>query len=67
MRTVVNEELRDTIRVLCMVGVDYYEVVDTETDTVVAIDREINTANKICAEFNSKNNTMRYAVNFVNN
>ena len=67
MRTVANEELRDTIRTLCMVGIDYYEIVDTDTDTVVAIDRERNTANKICAVFNSKNNTMRYVVNFVNN
>ena len=65
MRTVVNEELRDTIRVLCMVGVDYYEVVDTETDTVVAIDREINTANKICAEYNK--DSVNYEVNFINN
>ena len=67
MRTVANDELRDTIRTLCMLGVDYYEVVNTLTDEVVAISREREQADRICAEFNSKNNTMRYAVNFVNN
>ena len=65
MRTVANEELRDIIRVLCMIGVDYYEIVNTLTDTVVAISREREQANKICAEYNK--DSVNYEVNFINN
>ena len=65
MIKVLNEELRDTIRVLCMIGVDYYEVVNTLTDEVVAISREREQANKICAEYNK--DSVNYKVSFINN
>lgn len=65
MRKVLNEELMDTIIVLCMIGVDYYEVVNTLTDEVVAISREREQANKICAEYNKY--SVNYKVNFINN
>lgn len=65
MRTVANEELRDTIRVMCMVGIDYYEVVNTLTDTVVAVSREREQADRICAEYNK--DSLNYKVNFINN
>ena len=65
MRTVANEELRDTIRVLCMIGVDYYEIVNTLTDTVVEISREREQADRICAEYNK--DSINYKVNFINN
>ncbi len=65
MRTVANEELRDTIRTMCMLGIDYYEIVNTLTDTVVAISREHEQANKICAGFNK--DSVNYEVNFINN
>ena len=65
MRTVVNEEIRDIIRTMCMLGIDYYEVVDTLTDTVVAISREREQADRICAEYNK--DSVNYKVNFINN
>lgn len=65
MRTVANEELRDTIRTMCMLGIDYYEVVNTLTDEVVSISREREQANKICAEYNK--DSANYEVNFINN
>lgn len=65
MRTVVNEELRDTIRTMCAYGIDYYEIVNTLTDIVVAISREREQADRICAEYNK--DSLNYKVNFVNN
>lgn len=65
MRTVANEELRDTIRTMCAYGIDYYEIVNTLTDTVVAISREREQAYKICAEYNKE--SVNYVVNFINN
>lgn len=65
MRTVANEELRDTIRTMCMLGIDYYEVVNTLTDEVVAISREREQADRIYAEYNK--DSLKYKVNFINN
>ena len=39
MRKVINEELRDTIRTMCAYGIDYYEIVNTSNDMIVAISR----------------------------
>lgn len=67
MRKVVNEELRDTIRTMCAYGIDYYEIVNTSNDMIVAISREIEQANKICEEYNNKFYTTEFKVNFINN
>lgn len=67
MRTVANEELRDTIRTMCMLGIDYYEIVNTDNDMIVAISREREQANKIRDEFNKKYCTVNFKVNFINN
>ena len=65
MRTVANGELRDTIRTMCMLGIDQYEGVNTLTDEVVAISREREQADRICAEYNK--DSINYKVKFINN
>ena len=67
MRKVLNEELRDTIRTMCAYGIDYYEIVDTSKDIIVAVSREREQANKIRDEFNKKYCTVNFKVNFINN
>ena len=67
MRTVLNDKLIDTIRTMCNYGIDYYEVVNTSNDMVVAVSREREQANKICDEFNKKFYTVNFKVNFINN
>lgn len=67
MRAVLNDKLRDTIRTMCKYGIDYYEVVNTSNDMVVAVSREREQVNKICDEFNKKFYTVNFKVNFINN
>ena len=67
MRTVANEELRDTIRTMCMLGIDYYEIVNTDNDMIVAVSREREQANIIRDELNKKYSTVNFKVNFINN
>lgn len=67
MRQVANDELRDTIRTMCNYGIDYYEVVNTSNDMIVAVSREREQANKIRDEFNKKYYTVNFKVNFINN
>ena len=67
MRKVVNEELRDIIRTMCAYGIDYYEIVDTSNDMIVAVSREREQANNICEEYNNKFYTTEFKVNFINN
>ena len=67
MRKVINEELRDTIRTMCAYGIDYYEIVNTSNDMIVAVSREREQATKICEEYNNKFYTTEFKVNFINN
>lgn len=67
MRTVVNEEIRDIIRTMCMLGIDYYEIVNTDNDMIVAVSREREQANIIRDELNKKYSTVNFKVNFINN
>ena len=67
MRTVVNEEIRDIIRTMCMLGIDYYEIVNTDNDMIVAVSREREQANIIRDELNKKYSTVNVKVNFINN
>lgn len=67
MRTVANEELRDIIRTMCMLGIDYYEIVNTDNDMIVAVSREREQANIIRDELNKKYSTVNFKVNFINN
>lgn len=67
MRKVLNEELRDTIRTMCAYGIDYYEIVNTDNDMIVAVSREREQANIIRDELNKKYSTVNFKVNFINN
>lgn len=67
MRKVLNDELRDTIRTMAAYGIDYYEIVNTGNDMVVAISRERKQADEICEQYNKKFYTQNFKVKFINN
>lgn len=67
MRQALNDELRDTIRVMCAYGINYYEIVNTNNDMIVAVSRERKQADEICEQYNKKFYTQKFKVNFIHN
>lgn len=67
MNKAVDSEVRDNIVRLCGMGVDYYEVVDTETATVVYVNPCKEYAIQVKDKMNRVENTDKYGVGFVNN